>query len=122
MNRLMPFLAMSLTIASCAAGAVVTDSGAGGTDSGKAPDGAEADATGDGVSVDAISDATVDGPDGALCPTVRPTSGSPCGSPGLHCESVCFSPTPDYYFWTAECLRSLGVWSVRDHPCAPEFG
>ncbi len=117
----MLFLAMSLTLVSCAAGAVVSDSG-GGTDSGAALDGAVADAIADGVTVDAVSEAVVDSPDGALCPSERPTSGSACGSPGLHCKSACFSPTADYHFWSAECLRSLGVWSVRDHPCAPEFG
>lgn len=116
MKRVMLFLAMSLTLASCAAGAVVSDAGVG-TDSGTALDGAPADAVGDGV-----SEAVVDSADGALCPSERPTSGSACGSPGLHCESTCSSPTADYYFWSAECLRGLGVWSVRDHPCSPEFG
>jgi len=85
-----------------------------------AVDGAVAEAIDDGASVDAFSEA--DSADGALCPSERPTSGSACGSPGLHCESTCSTPTADSYFWSAECLHSLGVWSVRDHPCAPEFG
>lgn len=120
MTRLKLFLGLSLVIAGCAGGAVVSDAGTA-SDTGAVMDVAVGDAIGDSPDIGAF-DSAVDGTDGGLCPKERPLNGAPCAPPGLHCESKCLGPTPEDQFWTADCSRAFGFWSVNDHPCAPEFG
>lgn len=120
MTRLAVLMTVSVTLASCAAGAVVSDAGSAGDTGARMDTAAASDAVGDATNKDATEGAA-DSPGGDECPKERPIIGSPCTPPGLHCESKCLGLTPYDQFWTADCSRIYGIWSANSHPCAPEF-